>query len=76
MAVTGVGLALMVPNLVSLIGAALLHVALQLQVRVVEEPYLREVHGTTYAGYAATTGRFLPGIGRLRNVENQKEVVA
>ena len=76
MAITGVGLALMVPNLVSLIGAGLLLVALQLQVRVVEEPYLREVHGTAYAGYAATTGRFLPGIGRLRNVEKEKEVVA
>lgn len=65
MAVTGVGLALMVPNLVALTGAVLLVVALQLQVRVVEEPYLRQVHGDAYAAYAARTGRFLPGLGRL-----------
>lgn len=76
MAVTGVGLALMVPNVVALTGTALLLVALQLQVRVVEEPYLREAHGGTYAGYAATTGRFVPGIGRLNNLGNQKDEVA
>ena len=37
--------------------------ALQLQVRAVEEPYLRSVHGDAYGTYAAATGRFLPGIG-------------
>lgn len=65
MAVTGIGLALMVPNAVALAGALLLLVALQLQVRVVEEPYLLRTHGDAYAAYAARTGRFVPGIGRL-----------
>jgi protein-S-isoprenylcysteine O-methyltransferase Ste14 len=65
MAVTGAGLALMTPNVVALGGFATLLVALQLQVRVVEEPYLVATHGTAYAEYAASTGRFLPGIGRL-----------
>ena len=65
MAATGVGLALMVPNVVSVVGVALLMAALELQVRVVEEPYLRSIHGAPYARYAAATGRFVPGIGRL-----------
>lgn len=65
MALTGLGLALMVPNAVALLGWVLLLVALQLQVRVVEEPYLIATHGTTYTDYAKATGRFLPGLGRL-----------
>lgn len=65
MAVTGAGLALMTPNLVAAAGFVVLSVALQLQVRVVEEPYLLRTHGSTYAAYAATTGRFVPGLGRL-----------
>ena len=39
--------------------------AVQLQVRVVEEPYLLATHGKTYAAYAARVGRFVPGAGRL-----------
>lgn len=60
------GLALMVPSVVALAGLAALFVALQLQVRVVEEPYLLRVHGARYADYAARVGRFAPAIGRLR----------
>jgi protein-S-isoprenylcysteine O-methyltransferase Ste14 len=60
------GLALMVPSWVALAGLAALLLALELQVRVVEEPYLRRVHGERYAGYASRVGRFLPGVGRLR----------
>ncbi|GIM68526.1 hypothetical protein Pve01_90550 [Planomonospora venezuelensis] len=65
MATTGLGLALTVPNLVALLGVGLLLVALQLQVRVVEEPYLLSTHGPAYADYTATVGRFVPGLGRL-----------
>jgi protein-S-isoprenylcysteine O-methyltransferase Ste14 len=61
----GLGLALMVPNGPAVAGWLLLLVAVEVQVRVVEEPHLRGVHGTSYDGYAASTGRFLPGIGRL-----------
>ncbi len=39
-------------------------VALQIQVRLVEEPHLRALHGEAYRRYAAATGRFLPGLGR------------
>lgn len=60
-----VGLALMVPSAVAFIGLVALLVALELQVRVVEEPYLLRVHGAEYASYAGRVGRFVPGCGRL-----------
>lgn len=66
MAVTGLGLTLMVPNALALISLAALIVAVELQVRVVEEPYLLTAHGTTYRTYAARAGRFVPGVGRLK----------
>jgi protein-S-isoprenylcysteine O-methyltransferase Ste14 len=59
------GLALMVPSAVALAGLVALLVALELQVRVVEEPYLVRTHGAAYAAYAARVGRFLPWLGRL-----------
>jgi protein-S-isoprenylcysteine O-methyltransferase Ste14 len=60
------GLALMVPSSVAFAGLAAFVVALELQVRVVEEPYLGRIHGARYADYGSRVGRFLPGIGRLR----------
>jgi len=60
------GIALLAPNVVTLAGAILLVVALELQTRFVEEPYLARVQGEQYAAYAARVGRFLPRIGRLR----------
>ncbi|MEZ5375179.1 MAG: isoprenylcysteine carboxylmethyltransferase family protein [Acidimicrobiales bacterium] len=61
---TGVGLALMVPNSISAIGIVVLVVAIELQVRCVEEPHLRELHGDAYTGYASQVGRLVPGLGR------------
>jgi protein-S-isoprenylcysteine O-methyltransferase Ste14 len=65
------GVALMVPTWVGLLALVALVVAVQLQVRSIEEPHLLRVHGDAYAGYAARTGRFLPGIGRLAPVPQQ-----
>ncbi len=62
---TALGLALMAPNWLALAGVVALFVALELQVRVVEEPYLLAVQGEPYAAYAARVGRFVPGVGRL-----------
>jgi protein-S-isoprenylcysteine O-methyltransferase Ste14 len=62
---TALGLALLVPSWVSLLGLLGLLAALELQVRVVEEPYLRKAHGGAYAAYAARVGRFFPGVGRI-----------
>jgi protein-S-isoprenylcysteine O-methyltransferase Ste14 len=55
---------LLVPTWISAAALAALIVAVELQVRAVEEPYLHLVHGQAYANYAASTGRFVPGIGR------------
>ena len=57
--------ALMVPSWIALAGVAALFIALELQVRVVEEPYLRRTHGRAYADYASRVGRFVPGVGKL-----------
>jgi protein-S-isoprenylcysteine O-methyltransferase Ste14 len=59
------GVALVVPTWVTLLGLVALVVAVQLQVRAVEEPYLRAVHGPAFENYAARVGRFVPGIGRI-----------
>lgn len=63
MILAGLGLTLMVPNVVAIAGLGLLLVAIELQVRYVEEPYLRRTHGEAFARYAGRVGRFLPGIG-------------
>jgi protein-S-isoprenylcysteine O-methyltransferase Ste14 len=60
------GIVLLAPNPLTIAGMILLTVALELHVRLIEEPYLLRVHGEQYAAYAARVGRFLPGIGRLR----------
>lgn len=59
------GLALMVPNVLAIAAFAVLVTALELQVRLVEEPHLLRVHGESYAEYAAQVGRFAPGVGLL-----------
>ena len=62
---TALGLVLIVPSWIAIAGLAGLFVALELQVRVVEEPYLLRTHGDVYAAYAGRVGRFVPGLGRL-----------
>lgn len=62
---TALGLTMLVPSWVALAGLAGLAIALELQVRVVEEPYLLQAHGDDYATYASRVGRFLPGVGRI-----------
>jgi protein-S-isoprenylcysteine O-methyltransferase Ste14 len=63
---TALGLTFLVPSWVAIAGLLGLVVALELQVRVVEEPYLTSTHGATYAEYVSRVGRFIPGVGRLR----------
>lgn len=62
---SAIGLALLVPSVVALVAVVALLIAVELQVRWVEEPYLRQAHGRDYQSYAGRTGRFVPGIGRL-----------
>lgn len=63
-ATAATGLALLVPNLVAAAMLVAFLTALQIQVRLVEEPYLQRVHAGAWERYAARTGRFLPWIGR------------
>lgn len=63
MLVTALGLTAMVPNPLAVAGVVGLAIGLELQVRIVEEPYLSKVQ-PGYDDYAARVGRFLPGIGR------------
>ncbi len=64
MMVTATGLTLIVPNVISVLGLMALIVALEVQVRLVEEPYLRAVHGDEYRSYSGRVGRFVPGFRR------------
>ena len=58
------GLALLVPSPLALAGLVLLVISIEIQVRLVEEPHLRNVHGRAYEEYAARVGRFVPKVGR------------
>ena len=60
MLVTSVGFVLLLPTAVGLVGLVVMVVALEIQVRGVEEPYLRTVHGAAYDAYVARVGRFVP----------------
>jgi protein-S-isoprenylcysteine O-methyltransferase Ste14 len=65
MTLASAGLVLVSPNALAAASLLALLIALEIQVRAVEEPYLERTHGDAYRRYAASTGRFLPGIGRL-----------
>jgi protein-S-isoprenylcysteine O-methyltransferase Ste14 len=65
MFLASIGLALLCPNAIGFAAPLLLGIALELQVRFVEEPYLVRVHGDRYRAYARGTGRFVPYLGRL-----------
>ena len=60
------GLALVVPNVVAIASVVLWSWAVQVETRQIEEPHLHRLHGTRWEAYAARTGRFLPGIGKIR----------
>jgi len=62
------GLALLVTTAVTVAALVCLLLAVEIQVRLVEEveePYLLRTHGPAYARYAQRVGRFLPGLGTL-----------
>ena len=67
MVLATIGLVLLVPNVLSVAALIALGVGLELQVRVVEEPYLRTVHGEAYRRYLGSAGRFVPGVGMERS---------
>jgi len=60
------GLVLLVPNVLAALAFLSTLARLELQVRLVEEPYLLRTHGDEYGAYARSVGRFVPGLGHLR----------
>jgi protein-S-isoprenylcysteine O-methyltransferase Ste14 len=62
---TWLGLALLVPTWLSIASVPATILAFEVQVRLVEEPYLLRAHGDAFRGYATRVGRFLPGLGRV-----------
>ena len=66
MGCTAVGLTLMVPTVLALLGVDMLAWSLEHQVRRVEEPYLRAVHGADHERYLGEVGRLVPRLGLLR----------
>lgn len=65
------GEALIVGTVVALIAVPAIAAAVGLQVRLVEEPYLRAAHGNAYVDYCATTGRYIPPLRRRRRGDAQ-----
>ena len=65
MVVAQAGAVAVAPNIVGSLALVALVAAVQLQVRVVEEPYLDRTHAD-YTDYGARVGRFVPGLGRLQ----------
>lgn len=64
MLATAAGLTALAPTVVGVAGCAVVVLAVEAQVRWVEEPYLRDAHGDAYRTYAAAVGRFVPLVGR------------
>jgi|SRR4051812_20671809 protein-S-isoprenylcysteine O-methyltransferase Ste14 len=60
------GETLLAPNLVAIAVFAIFLAAIEVSVRSIEEPYLLGIHGDEYRDYAASVGRFVPGIGLTR----------
>jgi protein-S-isoprenylcysteine O-methyltransferase Ste14 len=57
------GLTAMTPTWPQLLVLLTVIAGIELQVRAVEEPYLRSTHGPAYTDYTSRTGRFLPMLG-------------
>ena len=67
---TAVSLAVLCSTPLAWLACTVQLIALELQVRGVEEPHLARVHAGAYLDYAAKVGRFFPGIGLRRKAPN------
>jgi protein-S-isoprenylcysteine O-methyltransferase Ste14 len=65
MLIAWTGLALLVPTWLSIASVPAGILAFEVQVRLVEEPYLMRTHGEAFRAYASRVGRFVPGVGRI-----------
>ncbi|MCY3823620.1 MAG: isoprenylcysteine carboxylmethyltransferase family protein [Nitrospinae bacterium] len=55
-----IGLLVLLPHVLMLIFLATAWLSIELQVRFVEEPHLRGLHGAVYEKYVEQTGRYFP----------------
>lgn len=67
------GITMMTPTWAQILVLAAVFAGIELQVRMVEEPYLQATHGDVYVGYAQRTGRFVPGIGCATRQMNARD---
>jgi protein-S-isoprenylcysteine O-methyltransferase Ste14 len=59
------GITLLIPHPLMVLGFVLAVLGIEIQVRLVEEPHLIRIHGDAYVAYRRKVGRFVPFIGRL-----------
>lgn len=64
MMLSALGFLAFLPNRLAIAAYLVLVIAIELQVRFVEEPYLLRTHGQPYADYLRRVGRFVPWLGR------------
>lgn len=60
------GTTLITPTIIAIVGYVVVVASIELQVRLVEEPYLMTVHGDAYREYTSAVGRFAPRVGLIR----------
>ncbi|MDE0658180.1 MAG: isoprenylcysteine carboxylmethyltransferase family protein [Gammaproteobacteria bacterium] len=60
MLLLGIGFVILVPHILTALCAVLSYKGFDLQVREVEEPYLRRVHGEAFDAYCRRVGRYFP----------------
>jgi protein-S-isoprenylcysteine O-methyltransferase Ste14 len=72
MLVAWIGLALLVPTWLSIASVPAAVLAFEVQVRLVEEPYLFRTHAGAFRAYASRVGRFLPALGRIARTESHE----
>ncbi|MCY3838425.1 MAG: isoprenylcysteine carboxylmethyltransferase family protein [Gammaproteobacteria bacterium] len=73
MLLVGVGFVILMPHILTVCCGLVSYVGFEIQVRKVEEPYLRSVHGDSYLEYCRNVGRYFP---RLRDAPNQSSRVS
>ena len=64
MLLVGIGFVILVPHILMVCCALISYVGFEIQVRKVEEPYLRSVHGERYEEYCRNAGRYFPRLRR------------
>jgi protein-S-isoprenylcysteine O-methyltransferase Ste14 len=68
MVVFAIGQALMLPSVWSVAAVLAMGVGVEIQVRAIEEPYLRQLHGDAFDAWVTSSGRFVPSRSARRSL--------